>query len=856
LLTTGLLFVPASLAVAQTPPARPALRAVRVARPPVIDGRLSEEEWTQAPSASGFTQRDPDEGAPATADTEIRITYDDTALYVGARLLDPEPGQVSLRLSPRDASFDADWFGIYLDPMRDRLTGAVFRVSAANVQQDQLISNDTRTDSSWDAVWQSAVAMSSDGWTAELRIPLSQLRFTNDERQVWGINVERYVRRRNESSFLQMVPRDESGLASRMVDLEGLDGLRPRRRFEWLPYAATRAEFIAPLRAGDPFNDGSRVSVAGGLDAKVGLTTNLTLNATVNPDFGQVEVDPAVINLTAFETFFDERRPFFIEGSQILSNFGLSGSNNYWGFNLADPTIFYSRRIGRFPQVGATGDYIDAPSATTIMGAVKLTGKTSGGWSVGLLEAVTGREHARIQTASLRGAIESEPLTSYTVARVHREIGRFGTGALATAVNRSLSTTRLRDALTESAYTFGADGHVFLGQGRDWVITGKIAGSYVAGTPDVVARLQRASQRYYQRPDAPHVSFDPGRSSLRGYTSRLLLNRNSGRWQVNAQIFGTSPGFEANDLGFHGSTDRAGAHGVFMWREDDPKGIIRSWNAWAAKWWTWNYAREPLGDGLNTDLFLTFLNYWTLSGNFGVRGEVTDDRFTRGGPSAITPGGGYWGIRGGTDSRAWFSVQPNYSYSWNRAGGWTSSLNLPISLKPASRLTISTGPNWTKTRSVAQYLTALADPSASATYGNRYVFGELDQSQLTLTTRASLTLSPALSVQIFAQPLLAAGDFTSFKEFAAPRTFDFLGDTSDPGAFGLSNPDFNLKSLRLNAVLRWETRPGSTFYAVWTRTQENRFTSGSFSPGRDAKALLTTPGDDVVMIKMAYWIGR
>src|SRR5688572_3196257 len=354
------------------------LRAVRAPRPPVIDGKLTDESWAQVQPASNFTQRDPDEGKPATERTEVRFLYDDEALYVGARLFDAEAHLIARRLSRRDNSADADLLSVYLDPMHDRLTGAVFRVSASNVQQDSILYNDSWQDGSWDAVWDSQVTVDDDGWSVEMRIPLSQLRFPLAERHTWGVNVERFIRRKNEYAWLRMVPKNESGVASKMLDLTGLDGVRPRRNLELLPYTAARAEFVQPSRPGNPFNDGARAFGAAGVDMKWAVNSNLRLNATVNPDFGQVEVDPAVVNLTAFETFFEEKRPFFLEGSQIFTNFGYGGSNNYWGFNTSEPTMFYSRRIGRAPQLSASGDFVDAPTATTILGATKLTGKKIG----------------------------------------------------------------------------------------------------------------------------------------------------------------------------------------------------------------------------------------------------------------------------------------------------------------------------------------------------------------------------------------------------------------------------------------------------------------------------------------------
>jgi hypothetical protein len=882
LITTLLLPCPA-LVLGQESPRPTEVKASRTGRPPVIVGHLNEEIWATAVPVSGFTQRDPDEGKPATEDTEVRILYDDSALYVGARLFDKDTTLVARRLSARDSGFDSDWIGVYLDPLHDKLTGAMFRVSVANAQQDMILYNDSWTDSSWDAVWQSEVSVDEQGWTAEIRIPLSQLRFSGSSQQTWGINIERYVRRKNESSFLRMVPKNESGIASRMVDMSGLDGLQPGRHLELLPYTAARGEFIKPLTQSNvqtPFNDGSRAFASAGLDLKWGLTNNLTVTGTINPDFGQVEVDPAVVNLTAFETFFQEKRAFFLEGSQIFNNFGQGGANDSWGFNNSEPSLFYSRRIGRQPQVFASGDFVDAPTATTILGAAKLTGKTSGNWSLGFLEAVTGEESARTQTGLARGTAVVEPMTNYLVARVQRDIGqRAGAGLLMTATNRQLADDRLRNALVGQAYVFGGDGYFFFDKKREWVVTARLSGSDVSGTSEVIKRLQLAPQRYYQRPDAPHVSLDPTRTSLRGYAGRLMLNRNTGIWRINASLWGVSPGFESNDLGFHGTGDRGGMHVVWNLRNNTPGKVLRSRFIWVAKWYTWNFDRQLQSDGNQGSIQMTFLNYWYLNLNSGTNQWVQNDRLTRGGPSAASPSGAFVNVNGGTDSRKPLSVNSFYTKNWCDCEGGNYSTGLTFNFKPSPRLTISTGPNWNRNRQAAQYVRTVVDPTATATYGSRYVFGELEQSQLTLQTRVTTLLTPKVSLTLFMQPLMATGDYTQFKELAAPRTYDFVkyaetgahavsydptarvytvSPDTDAGAptFTFNDPDFNLKSLRMNAVFRWELKPGSTFYAVWTRMQQDNRYPGDFALGRDAKAMFGAPGDDVFLVKMAYWIGH
>jgi hypothetical protein len=863
---------------AQTPTRE--FRATRTVTPPVIDGQLLDESWSRAEVLSDFTQNDPDEGQPATERTEVRVLYDDRALYVGVRLFDRQATEIGRRLSTRDDNDDdADRLTLYLDPMHDHLTGVMFRVSASNVQTDAVLFNDTWDDWSWNAVWDSEVSVDGDGWSVEIRIPLSQLRFTSADRQTWGINVERYIRRRNEESWLELVPKKETGRASRMVHLTALDGLKPSRRLELLPYTAGRAEYVAPASSFNPFNDGSRVFASAGLDMKYGLTSNLTIDATVNPDFGQVEVDPAVVNLSAFETFFEEKRAFFLEGAQIFNNFGRGGSNGNWGFNNSEPQIFYSRRVGRSPQLRAEADFADPPTATTILGATKLTGKTARGWSIGLLDAVTSTEHAPTQTALVPGEAIVEPMTNYAVVRLQRDIGqRAGLGMLGTAVNRRLPTGAVDDLLPAAAYVGGADGYLFLDAARDWAMNFSVAGSRVNGSPAVITRLQEAPQRYFQRPDSRHLRLDPNATSLSGFSGRVSVNRNSGLVQVNALLWGVSPGFESNDIGFHSNGDRAGTHGVLIWRNVTPGRIMRDRTIWVAKAYTWNFARELQSDFLGSQARATFSNYWEGGAAVFSTRRAPDDRLTRGGPMSMSPRGWDANFWLNSDERKKLSVNLDAGMRDDAAGGWGRSFGVTLNLKPSDRLTLETGPEWNRSYGYAQYVSSVVDPTAVSTLGGRYVFGGIDQWQLTMTTRAKVIFTPHASLQVYMQPLLATGDYSGFKELARPRSYDFLrygtdvgslsfdpatrvytADPDDAGAaapFTFGDPDYNFKSLRLNAVFRWEMKPGSNFYVVWTRQQQDFSNPGHFVPSRDAKAMFTAPGDDVVLFKLSYWLGR
>jgi uncharacterized protein DUF5916/cellulose/xylan binding protein with CBM9 domain len=832
------------------------LRAYRTSEPPVIDGRLSEESWSRAPVADAFTQKDPDEGKPATERTEIRVMYDAGALYIGARMLDSDAAKINTRLSPRDEQADADRLMIFLDPRHDRRTGVEFWISAAGVQRDVVISNDTFEDASWDAVWTAEVFVDAQGWSAEIRIPFSQLRFNAADSQIWGLNVARYIQRKNETVWLRLVPKDENGLASRMVDLVGIDGVRAARHVELVPYTAARAEYVQPQKPGDPFNDGSRSFGSVGVDLKTRVLGGLTLDATFNPDFGQAEVDPAVVNLSAFETYFEEKRRFFIEGSDIFGNFGIGGTNNLSGFNTSDPRIFYSRRVGRPPQGRVEGEFVDAPRATTIAAAAKLTGKTANGWSIGLLEALTNSETARVRNGLARSGVEVEPRTNYFVARLQRDVARGGVGVLTTSVIRDLETSDLADQLARRAFVFGADAFYFFDRKKDWVVTGKLSGSRVSGTEAAIAQLQRAPQRYYQRPDAPEVSFDPRRTSLSGYAGRLNLNRNEGVWRVNATLWTVSPGFESNDLGFHGSGDRAGGHVMGIWRQQKPDRWTRSKGAWVARALVWNFNHEVQSNMWFACGDATFQNYWSVNGCGGYFIDTHDDQLTRGGPKTTAPRGRMINAGFNTDSRKRVSLSGSGGRDWNAIGGWGSNDGLTVTVKVLPSLTVSGGPELSVQKVPVQYVGTQADPAATATFGQRYVFAPIDQTQLSLTTRVNYIVSPRASLQLYMQPLLAAGNYGAFKQLVAPLTLDFSPYLSPDGQNPFGNPDYNFKSLRLNAVFRWEFKPGSTMYVVWTQQREDLSHPGQFRFRRDAAALFAAPANDIFLVKLTYWIGR
>ncbi|HEX6433082.1 MAG TPA: DUF5916 domain-containing protein, partial [Gemmatimonadales bacterium] len=540
------------------------VRAARVPAPITLDGALSEAGWWAALPVSQFTQREPNEGAPASERTEVRVLYDDDALYIGARLFDRHPDSVRAQLARRDRVSNSDRFLVFLDCYQDRRTGFFFGINAAGTLYDGTLYNDDWESDTWDGVWDGQATRDSLGWSAELRIPYSQLRFHKQKSLRWAINFKREIARRNERDYLVPTPSNGSGFVSRFVDLVGIEQVSPPPRLELLPYFTTRAEYLGH-EAADPFNDGSRLGAGLGADLKIGIGNNLTLDATVNPDFGQVEVDPAVVNLSDVETFFEERRPFFVEGASIF-NYGEGGANDFWGFNWANPSFLYSRRIGRAPQAELPDDYDYSlvPAGSNILGAAKLSGKV-GSWSLGALNALTSREHARFSLGQQRWRQEVEPLTYYGVYRGLKELkgGRHGLGFIGTVTARSFEETRLSDELSSSAVGAGLDGWTTLDRDGVWVISGWGGMSRIAGTAERIRNLQESSVHYFQRPDAQYLGVDSAATALTGYAARVSLNKQKGNWMLNSAFGVVDPGFELNDLGFQFRGDQINSHLMF-----------------------------------------------------------------------------------------------------------------------------------------------------------------------------------------------------------------------------------------------------------------------------------------------------
>jgi hypothetical protein len=839
-------------AAPRTPaPEPPQASATRTTQPIRIDGSLDDAAWAAATPITEFRQLDPQEGQPATERTEIRVLYDDQALYIGARLHDRQA--VRSRLGRRDMSMSAsDWLTVILDSNHDHRTAVGFEVNPAGVRRDQTRAADGNEDNSWDPVWEAETSVSDSGWVAEMRIPFSQMRFSAAAVQTWGLQVERQIARNQEFSVWSFTPRDQPGGIPRFGHLAGLERIPTGKRLEVLPYAVTRAENVE--RGANPFREDREYGMDVGVDLKYRLSSNMTLDATVNPDFGQVEVDPAVVNLTAFETQFEERRPFFVEGAEIF-RFGGDGTN----------LAFYSRRIGRSPTLVPNVAARDVPSTTRILGAMKLSGRTAGGWSIGVLDAVTRREDVRFrlpgETENQR--LTAEPLTNFFVGRARRETR---------AGHRDLDTERLDTSLRSQAYSGGVDlFHQW--DARNWTLTGFLAGSHVRGDEGAILSTQLLPYHYFGRPDAGHLQLDSSLTSLSGFAGAVTLNRRMGRlWSAFGRVNTISPGYEVSDLGFQRRADRIDAEIGGNYNESRPGKVLRRYAAYASGLMEHNYDWQNISNRLFTGGNLQLLNYWSayLNLSTSLPGTV-DDRLTRGGPAARRTG--FSSVNGGvsTDPRKKVIGDVGFFYQGDGAGGDVSEVFAGVTLRPAPHWEVSAGPSLSRSHSVAQYIMRVADPLKTETFGARYVFSSLDQTTVALETRLNYTFSPALSLQVYAQPFIATGDYGPSKELAAARTFEFLEYGTDVGVivdgeiypngtgpnalhFPVVQPDFNLRSLRGNAVLRWEWRPGSTLYLAWQQNRSDFQPFGDFDLSRDTSGLFGAAPDDVFLIKVSYWL--
>ena len=818
--------------------------ATRADVAPVIDGRDDDAVWRLAPAATSFKMWRPTEGlAPREGfKTEAKIAYDASNLYVYVRAYDPHPDSIITLLERRDTYTASDMIWIFVDSYRDRRTGYEFGVNAAGVKMDMAIYDDGNEDSAWDAVWDVATKIDSLGWTAEYRLPLSQMRYSSDKSHIFGFLIDRNIYRYSERVSWPLLRQSKPGFVSQFGALEGMDGLESPRRLEAVPYVVTKH---ATEVINNRFANKSRVSMGG--DVKYRVAPNVTLDATINPDFGQVEADPAVLNLTAYESFFDERRPFFVAG-QGLFRFNVNCS----AVNCNGENLYYSRRIGRTPSLAGTyGDTVPL-QPTTILGAGKLIGRFPAGLTVAMMDAVTKR-------ASSPGDTTFEPTTNFMVLRATQDMrkGNSGVGAMLTAVNRRMDEWS-SPYMTSDSYVGALDfRHKFLK--NTYEIAGTLDYSRVRADSRAMLSLQQNAVHYYQRPDAD-LPLDSNRTLLAGDAEELSIGKVGGKhFMFNSAYSRRSPGFEVNDMGYLQRADQQSWNtwGGFFDRQERYFYKRFQWN-W--NWWQyWTTDALPLEAATNTNLHITLKNNWGwhMGGTLGQLGTTYDDRAARGGPAIrndryIAP----WFFINGDDRRGFV---PYFNANFNRSNGgrsWSTSFGPSFDLKLLRRFSSSLAFNWSHNVRDNQWYGLNTD-----TLGvDQYTFAHLDQTTTSATMRLNYTFTPNVSLQAYAQPFVSKGTYANVRALSAtPRAeqyddrFTSFADssvTNDPGGF-------NFKALQSNVVFRWEYAPGSTLFAVWNHGRQGYDgIEGTKSFQGDVRDLMRLHPSNTFLIKMSYWLNR
>ncbi len=839
---------------------------------PQIDGKLDEPAWTLASWENGFTQHEPYEGQIPSQKSAFAVLYDDYSIFVGMKLFDTAPDSIVRRLTRRD-QIDGDVAGVEFDSYNDKRTAFAFAVTASGVKYDFIVSNDgNNEDDTWNPIWWVEVSHDTLGWYAEMRIPLTQLRFGETSRQEWGFEVIRFLFRKEETSLWQPVIRKQPSFVSQFGRITGFKDIESRNIVDVMPYVVARTEQFEK-EPENPFRGkGYQNSLDAGLDAKIGVTNYLTLDLTVNPDFGQVEADPSEVNLSAYETFFEERRPFFIEGKNIL-HYGL----NFGDGDLSDEGLFYSRRIGRKPQYSPkikSGSYSRVPAFTRILGAAKISGKTAGGWSVGLLESMTAKEIADVRNLQTENKVPVEPFTNYAVARIQKDFDQGNTyfGGMVTSVNRALKDDELL-FLHHSAYTGGLD-FVHKWNDKNWEFDASFYGSRVAGTPEAIVQTQRAWTHLFQRPDAAYLGVDSSLTSLSGFGGKIVLGEYGGKLRFLSAVSFKSPGLELNDVGYLRESDNILQVVWIGYRIFDPVWIFRQFYANVNQWTEWNFGGVLNATGGNLNLHANFMNYWSFDFGSNLNLPGVSMNALRGGPALKYPGSFdfFADVGSNEQKKLTFEADGYFNGSFEKDFSQSQGAEIEIAYRPVNALKLSFSPEYNHSTTSLQYITQKEVNGIS-----RYIFGNLERNTLNASFRVNLNLSPELTIQYWGQPFVASGKYSRLKRitdsmadevnnrFAEYSDTEIVYDSSSEkylisepgwGQTEIDQPDFNVKELLSNMVVRWEYNPGSTLYLVWSQDRSSSVSDGSFALGRDIDRLFGTKPGNIFLVKFSYRFGR
>jgi hypothetical protein len=832
-------------------------RSVRLqGPPPAIDGRLDDPAWSEGEWSGGYTQQIPTEGAPPSQPTELKILYDDRHVYMAIRVYDD--AELVHRYPGRRDDFTGDIVGICFDSYNDKRTGFEFDLTAGGSKIDLILGNgETEWDTTWDPVWDGKVAHDEKGWTAEFRVPLSQLRFGPQDEQVWGLHAWRWIDRFQEEDQWQLIPRQNTGRMHQLGELHGIRGLPSPRRLELLPHVVGKAS------SGPDVPDSPDRSGSVGLDAKLGLSTNFTLDATVNPDFGQVEADPSVVNLTAYETFYEEKRPFFLEGRKILS-FGILGSDQ----------LFHSRRVGEAPSYRPPldeGETLRGPESTTILTALKVTGKTEDGLSVGVLQSFTQKETAEITGGRAAGGVVVEPFGSYTVGRLHKDWdkGKTSLGGMITSTHRSISDPSVTFLPTQ-ATSGGLDFTRYFAD-RAWLLEASGFFSHVQGDREAIHALQTNAVHYFQRPDADHLGVDEDATSLFGHGGSVRFGRSEhGRLRVSDRFLWYSPGLDFNDVGYLRQADFIYNEITLGWHESVPRGVFRSHLLQLSREDEWDFGGLATRSQTVIDGSGVFTNKWQASVHLRHQ-DVVDTRMLRGGPALrwheILTAMAF--VQSDPSRRLSGSVFGEYSRARDDDSLYRE-LGPTLVLRLSNRLSLSGSASYVDLRDELQYAAAAhteADP--------RWVLARIDQDTWSVTFRVNLSVTPDLTVQYYGSPFVGTGRYGEYKRatdtLARPNADRFhlygpdeiafrpesneyeVTEADGDATYSFPNPDFSFREFRSNLVVRWEWKPGSSLYVVWSQGRTSSVPTWDSSFRSNWDALWRTQPDNIFLVKMSYW---
>jgi len=827
---------------------------------PVIDGKLDDDCWKTGTWAGDYHQSKPNEGAKPTYPTFLKILYDDRNLYVAMRAFDGEPKKIQRLSGTRDEQV-GDQMGVVFDSYHDYRTGFEFTITAWGQQVDIVMSNPRTWDKNWNAVWKGETGLEDSAWVAELEIPLSQLRYSKKDEQVWGMHTWRLINRLGEESNWEIQSKTSPGVMFNFGELRGIKGLKKSQRLEIKPYMLGELKTMKK-EPGNPFNEKGRLwGGNAGIDAKIGISSNFTLDMTINPDFGQVESDPSVMNLSAFEVLFEEKRSFFLEGSTIFN------------YEVNDQSLFYSRRIGHSPSLVLNPEdnhFVKSPDMTSILSALKLSGTTSKGLSVGLIQSVTANEFARLADSDgNRNSMKVEPLTSYTIARIQQgyKEGNTVIGGMLTSTNRSIDEGNL-SFLADNAFTGGFDVLHHM-KDKEFYIDARLIGSYIKGNKTAITALQESSARYFQRPGADYLKYDTTKTSLSGFGGKFKIGKGSkGFWRYSTEVAWSSPGLELNDLGYMKSADEINQTNEVSYFVNQPVSVFRTYEIGLEQFNKWNFDGAYLGSGSHFSFESEFRNKLNFNANMIYHTKSFDPRLLRGGngmkmPFTVNLFGelrtdrskkiiaelGYDFERSGNNSRTLFEIEPG------------------LTIRPVNALILELSANYEDNYDKLQYIETKDYLSEK-----RYLLGTIDQKTFGLTFRVDLNITPKFTIQYYGSPYISRGTYSEIKYITDPEAklfgdrFDVfsnpqivgdeyrLDENNDQQAdYSLINPDFNFHQFRSNFVAKWEYRLGSFIYFIWSGERTGSSSLSGASLGDSYNQLFDVFPKNIFLIKFNYW---